>query len=393
MAKTPRGEESPRSAAPSKRCSAAAASPTAAGAPSTAQPPHPSRRQRRCLPQKQQQPPVSAPNLASLLAADEQRRRACEAQRLRVLDFQRAHGWLPRSRAGKRTPFLHSERGLGTWCRLQRRRWAGAEGPPLLAEEAAALEAIPGWCWPAPAAAALEGSQGGGGDSSASGDRLGSGDAPANPGARPASHPLREQWRREQWELLRQRVAAFQRAHGHLPRTTAGRQAPFLPHEKELGRWCANQRRRWKGGDMAPLSPEEVAALQTIPGWWWEQQPDLARGARTGRRRQRPARPRRPAQRSGASASGRRSSSGCCSFGRPTAGCRGRRPAAARRAWRRASERWAGGATSCGGCATASWPPRTRRPWRGSPAGGGSHWATYRGAKGWPGLCGVSTVG
>lgn len=185
-----------------------------------------------------------------------------------MLDFQRAHGWLPRSRAGKRTPFLHSER----------RRWAGAEGPPLLAEEAAALEAIPGWRWPAPAAAAREGSQGGGGDSSASGDRLGSGDAPANPGARPASHPLREQWRREQWELLRQRVAAFQRAHGHLPRTTAGRQAPFLPHEKELGRWCANQRRRWKGGDMAPLSPEEVAALQTIPGWWWEQQPDLARG-------------------------------------------------------------------------------------------------------------------
>ncbi|GAB4822673.1 hypothetical protein N2152v2_009719 [Parachlorella kessleri] len=158
---------------------------------------------------------------------------AWEQARQQVAAFQRQHGRMPRASADAQGPLLTGERPLGVWCTEQQRRKAGSKAPPLSAEERKALLGIPGWSW----------------------------------------------WASKQvhkpWERRRQEVAAFYQRHGRLPRATAGKPCPFLPGEKELGKWLNRQRQLYKGNLQPPLSAEQIAALEATPGWActpWEQQ-------------------------------------------------------------------------------------------------------------------------
>ncbi|GAB4822660.1 hypothetical protein N2152v2_009706 [Parachlorella kessleri] len=85
----------------------------------------------------------------------------------------------------------------------------------------------------------------------------------------PAQQPAPDAWEQacQQW---RQKVEAFYQQHGRLPRATAGKPNPFLPGEKELGRWVDRQRQCYKGNKQPPLSAERIAALDATPGWMWE---------------------------------------------------------------------------------------------------------------------------
>ena len=146
-----------------------------------------------------------------------------ERHRQAVTAFAAEHGRLPRPKPGKQEPLLSGERELGIWCDNQRQRRKGNHGLALSAAQVAALEGVPGWWW--------DGS--------------------------------------ELWERQRQVVAAFAAQHGRLPRTKGGKQEPLLPGERELGKWCSNQRQRNKGNRGPALSSAEVAALETIQGWCW----------------------------------------------------------------------------------------------------------------------------
>ncbi len=157
-----------------------------------------------------------------------------EQMRQQVLAFQQAHGWLPRQVANKLGKLVEKERLLGVWCTQQRRRQEGSKGPPLSAAQVAALEAIPGW---------LRQAAGAGG--------------PHRP--------------RVSWELRQLQVAAFFEQHGRWPRRRGSKAMPLRPGEKELGNWCNNQRQRWKGTQKPPLTPEQVAALEAMDGWVWEE--------------------------------------------------------------------------------------------------------------------------
>jgi hypothetical protein len=141
-----------------------------------------------------------------------------------VAAFVEEHGRLPRKEGRNAKPLLPGEKELGKWCVTQRQRLKGKVQPPLSAEQQAALSAIPGWVW--------------------------------------ESYPP--------WEQQRLAVEAFVREHGRLPRQKARKAQPLQPWEKQLGQWCGRQRQRWKGnGAAAPLSAEQVAALEAILYWRW----------------------------------------------------------------------------------------------------------------------------
>ena len=177
----------------------------------------------------QQQPPLSAKQQAALEAIPgwswwgERANVAWEQRRQQVLAFVERQGRLPRRRGSQQEPLLEGERQLGNWCSVQRQRWKGKQQPPLTAEQQAALEAIPGWV-------------------------LGG---------------------RELWEQRRQQVLAFVEQHGRLPRRQGSQQEPLLAGEQQLGNWCSAQRQRWKGKQQPPLTAEQQAALEAIPGWIW----------------------------------------------------------------------------------------------------------------------------
>ncbi len=157
-----------------------------------------------------------------------------EQMRQQVLAFQQAHGRLPRQAVNKLGKLVEGEWRLGMWCTQQRRRQEGSKGPPLSAAQEAALEAIPGW----------------------------------RKQAAGARGPYRL---RVPWEQRRLQVAAFYEQHGRWPRHTGGKAMPLRPGEKELGNWCNNQRQRRKGTQKPPLTPEQVAALEAMDGWFWEE--------------------------------------------------------------------------------------------------------------------------
>lgn len=72
------------------------------------------------------------------------------------------------------------------------------------------------------------------------------------------------------WEQWRQQVAAFVAQLGWLPQAAAGPEQPSLSlsaSEQMLGEWCTLQRQRQTGRVQPPLTPEEQAALEVIPGW------------------------------------------------------------------------------------------------------------------------------
>jgi hypothetical protein len=140
----------------------------------------------------------------------------------------RQHGWLPRPNASQLGSLVDGEGALARWCAQQQRRWEGSQGPRLSREEAAALLAIPGWeCWP----------------------------------SRRVLVP---------WEQQCRELAEFVRQYGGLLRISTGEAEPLLPGEKVLGEWCYIQRQRKKSAE-APLWPEQETALETIPGWVWEE--------------------------------------------------------------------------------------------------------------------------
>ncbi|GAB4822680.1 hypothetical protein N2152v2_009726 [Parachlorella kessleri] len=140
-----------------------------------------------------------------------------------VQDFVQQHGQLPRLNLSNSTSHLPFEKELGRWIDMQRR---SNKRQKLSAEQVAALEATPGWCW--------------------------------------------EEWSKQPWELQRQEVEAFYQQHGRLPRGAAGKPSPFLPGEKELGAWVQTQRQYYKGQRQRPLPAERIAALEATLGWAWE---------------------------------------------------------------------------------------------------------------------------
>lgn len=147
-----------------------------------------------------------------------------------VLAFQAAYGRIPRQTAGESSPFIPGEKELGVWCGYQRRRRDGTVGTPLSAQQDKALSAVPGWQWG------------------------------------------RQRYTRQPWEAWYTQVVEFVMREGRIPRMTAGRHAPLLAGERVLAVWCDGQRQRWKGqGRQGPLSPNQVAALEAVPGWYWQQ--------------------------------------------------------------------------------------------------------------------------
>ncbi|GAB4822658.1 hypothetical protein N2152v2_009704 [Parachlorella kessleri] len=150
-----------------------------------------------------------------------------------VAAFQRQHGRLPRASADARGPLVPGELPLGLWCVAQQRRKTGSKGPPLTAQERAALLAIPGWGWW-------------------------------------ASSRVTKTWVQVPWEQRRQEVEAFHEQHGRLPRTAAGKASPLLPGERGLGMWVIRQRQCYKGNRRSLLSTERTMALEATPGWVWE---------------------------------------------------------------------------------------------------------------------------
>ena len=148
-----------------------------------------------------------------------------EQRRQQVLAFVERHGRLPRRQNSVREPLLPGEQQLGRWCDYQRQRWKGGRQPPLTAGQQAALEAIPGWFW--------------------------------------VEHVTLP------WEQWLQQVLAFVEQHSRLPRAADSQQEPLLAGEQQLGQWCNRQRQRWNGTAQPPLSTEQQAALEAIPGWAW----------------------------------------------------------------------------------------------------------------------------
>jgi hypothetical protein len=187
-------------------------------------------------------PPLSAAQVAALEAIPGWRRQAAGAQRpyspqvpwelrrLEVATFYEQHGRLPRQAGSKAMPLRPGEKVLGNWCDKQRQRKKGNRKPPLTPEQEAALKAMPYWFW--------------------------------------------EQ--QERWEARYQQVAAFWQKHGRFPRQKAIRSKPFEEGEQELGIWCVTQRQRWRGNTLCGslLTPEQVAALEALPGWRWDEWAD-----------------------------------------------------------------------------------------------------------------------
>ena len=59
----------------------------------------------------------------------------------------------------------------------------------------------------------------------------------------------------------------FVKAHGRLPKKAEVGDAPEVIH---LGSWCSRLRVRKKRGE---LPSDQVAAIEQVPGWWWENAP------------------------------------------------------------------------------------------------------------------------
>ncbi|GAB4822670.1 hypothetical protein N2152v2_009716 [Parachlorella kessleri] len=148
-----------------------------------------------------------------------------EVRRQEVEAFYKQHRMLPRVSAGQASPFLPDEEQLGAWVEEQRQSYRCHRPRLLSAERIEALEATPGWAWEIYSAA---------------------------------------------WEQSRQEVKAFYQQHGRLPRAKAGKASPFLPGERELGRWVNAQRQHFKGNKQPVLSAERSTALEAIPGWVWD---------------------------------------------------------------------------------------------------------------------------
>ena len=204
----------------------------------------------------------------------------------RLKDFQKSNGRLPR-----RPDVDGDGLKIGVWAKDKRAAYHAGRLP---ADRIAALEGVPGWTWRViPTAdewldAAREFEQ--------------------TNGRRPRGietwdglhvaqwiHDQRKMYHRgklseEQiaaceslpgwvWKLRTKRcnklpfetglaaLEQFVQSHGRLPKKTEVGDAPDVVH---LGTWCSALRVRKKRGE---LSPDQIAAVEEVPGWWWENGP------------------------------------------------------------------------------------------------------------------------
>ncbi len=171
------------------------------------------------------QPPLSAEHVAALdrtpgWSWGEFKIEPWESRCQQLQTFVRQHGRLPRYTAGKSSPFLHAEKGLGNWVRNQRQQYKARK---LSAEQIAALEATPGWCW--------------------------------------------AEWSQQAWESRLQQVHSFVLEHGRLPRQQGSKGMPLQPREKALGSWCNQQRQRWKGKTQPAAADGRAAGRSSHCSW------------------------------------------------------------------------------------------------------------------------------
>ena len=132
--------------------------------------------------------------------------------------FQQANGHLPQQGD------TWDGRNVGTW--VFNKRVAYHKGG-LSQEMIAACEAIPGWVW-------------------------------------------KVKYRRSgkiAFDLGLSALKAFVQAHGRLPQAC---EVGGKPLELHLGQWIPECRRRKRQGK---LTPDQIAALEGVPGWWWEKAP------------------------------------------------------------------------------------------------------------------------
>ncbi|GAB4822676.1 hypothetical protein N2152v2_009722 [Parachlorella kessleri] len=216
-----------------------------------------------------------------------------------VAAFQRQHGRLPRASADEQGVLLPGEHPLGVWCTEQQRRKAGSKGPPLSAQERAAVLAIEGWSWwatkrvikPWQRCYFVPGEQALGGWINAQRKHFrGQQQPPLSPELIAALERTPGwSWGEyvvEPWEVRFQQVQDFVQQHGRLPRRTARSNSPFLPAEKELGVWVHSQRQKFKDQKLSAeqrqrgkgstnrssaLTAEQQAALAAVPGWYWDE--------------------------------------------------------------------------------------------------------------------------
>ena len=151
-------------------------------------------------------------------------------------------------------PWRRQRASLPRWVPLRRalpRVWAAPAVRPLHSHAQRQLKAC----------SAIAAIAGGGGSGPSGGDAAWAVGAGAAGGL-----PRLAEW----WERRRQEVAAFRELHGRIPREAGGKAEALTEEERQLGAWCTRQRQRKKGNIGPPLTPEQEASLEAIPGWYWD---------------------------------------------------------------------------------------------------------------------------
>lgn len=124
----------------------------------------------------------------------------------------------------ERIPFareIYRGEQIGSWVCSQRQAQKGQTRGKMTSERKTALEAIPGWFW--------------------------------------------ENDLESTWLANLNRVLAYVEEYSKLPTTKT------VYNGDKIGQWISNQRKSRKGSGKGKLTPERIAALETIPGWFWEE--------------------------------------------------------------------------------------------------------------------------
>jgi hypothetical protein len=110
---------------------------------------------------------------------------------------------------------------IGSWANAQRQAKKGKGGCRIAAEQIQALETLPGWYW---------------------------------------EQDLDAVWREKFGKL-----EAFVVEHGRIPVQTE------IVGDFKVGNWVSVQRQAKKGKGGWRITAEQIQALETLPGWYWEQ--------------------------------------------------------------------------------------------------------------------------
>lgn len=113
------------------------------------------------------------------------------------------------------------EKKIGSWASHQRRNYKGSGNRTLTREQIAFLESIPGWYWEKD----LDGL----------------------------------------WQEYANNLKAFVDKRKRLPNFRSKDS-----EEKKIGKWMHHQRQNYKGSGKRTLTQEQIAFLESIPGWYWD---------------------------------------------------------------------------------------------------------------------------